>query len=678
MNLHRPTSMQAIAARIAIAVVLTGPALLANDYYVDGRTGTDSPAAGSQANPWKTVPFALAQIVSPVRNTHTLFVAGHWTYTITAPITLRDRIDLVGTGASRPLFILPNSTLRGLQSDPAAMSFTGTIRSIDFVGGSTAIEVRAPTGANHFLTIEDCRFTKQATRAIDMGGSFHMLTAVRCSFADQTNAIRVQSMQTAAQCNVHHCDFERVAATAIELTAGGSASIASAIDNSRFDTCASAIVSSVNSTNRSLLAIGPCAFRHISGTAIAALVAGTVVTQKHEIRVTSSTFMGLPTAIALDCTRASGIVTALISGNVIVGASKVGIDLQLGGQPSVTPSWSVSTDGNTLENCTEGLVVRIGQTTSGRFTSSGDTVRRSTMDAMRFESSAAAFTTNLHNAMLTGNRGRALTVRSASPFFGRFLTIADNEGTALDVGSSPVTLDHVLLDNARSPEIVGGSSLSVTYSCSRITRIEGPGNFVADPKLSRPSYKLTSTSPCIDAGDPAANPNAPPYYDFEGKNRMLATTSAVVDIGADEFRARGSFGNFGADAFGVVSATRPVFVQRLGDPVIGSTFQIGAVCARGAHGQDMIGAIILFGDADGAFVADLDPLGFAGSMLYFVPRAVSPYASCSQGVAWVSVPVPNQQQLVDTVVAFQALLAVPGANAFGLVPSGGMRVQIGK
>ncbi|MCA8969333.1 MAG: hypothetical protein KDC95_06100 [Planctomycetes bacterium] len=675
MKLHRPSRLHTIATRIAVAVVLTCPALLANDYFVDGRTGVDTPAAGNASNPWKTVPYALAQIVSPVRNTHTLFVAGQQTYAITAPITLRDRIDLVGTGSSRPLFVIPSSSLVGLRSDPAIAPFWSTVRSIDFLGGSTAIEVNAPAGASHVLKIEDCRFTKQATRAVDVGGFSGTVIAVRCSFADQTQAIRAQTSQADVVCDVTHCDFERVTATAIELSAGGSARIATGFVNSRFDTCASAIAWSVNTTDFTNLVVDHCSFRHTSGPAIQAKMVGG---QHHQLRVGSSTFTDVPQAFALDGTRASGTVALQIGGNVILGASKVGIDLQIGGLPNNLPTWYASTGGNIFERCTEGLVVRIGQTTLGDFTSSGDTVRRSTMDAMRFESAATSFTTNLHNAMLTGNQSRALVVRSTSPFAGRFLTIADNAGTALDVGTSPVTLDHALLDNNKSPELAGGSSLSVSYSCSRITRFQGTGNFVANPRLSRPSYKLTSTSPCIDAGDPAANTNAPPYYDFEGKNRMLNTKSAIVDIGADEFRSRGSMGTSGADAFGVTGFARPIFNQRLGDPVLGGTFQIGATCARGASGNAMTGAIFLLGDADGAFVADLDPLGFAGSMLYFAPLAVSPFMGCSQGTAWLSVQVPNQQQLVDTVVAFQALLAIPGANGLGLVPSGGMRVQIGK
>jgi parallel beta-helix repeat protein len=64
--------------------------------------------------------------------------------------------------------------------------------------------------------------------------------------------------------------------------------------------------------------------------------------------------------------------------------------------------------------------------------------------------------------------------------------------------------------------------------------VSGTHSISVDPRFANPAqldYHLRADSPCIDAGDPAGVPPAPPT-DIDGNGRPLG---ARVDIGADEF-----------------------------------------------------------------------------------------------------------------------------------------------
>jgi predicted outer membrane repeat protein len=72
------------------------------------------------------------------------------------------------------------------------------------------------------------------------------------------------------------------------------------------------------------------------------------------------------------------------------------------------------------------------------------------------------------------------------------------------------------------------------YAISTVQPVTwGPGNLVVDPAFVNPffgDYHLQSTSPCVDAGDPAFVPSAG-QTDIDGQPRR---NGAAVDLGADE------------------------------------------------------------------------------------------------------------------------------------------------
>ena len=119
-----------IRARFGAALfVLTLP-LAANDYYVDGLRGTDVTTGGSATQPWKSLPYALAQIPAPSGTTvHRLLVIGGQDYNVATTMTLRDRVHIVGQVAARPrLVAATNAVVFAL--DPTSSSRTSLAAAV--------------------------------------------------------------------------------------------------------------------------------------------------------------------------------------------------------------------------------------------------------------------------------------------------------------------------------------------------------------------------------------------------------------------------------------------------------------------------------------------------------------------------------------------------------------------
>ncbi len=150
-------------------------------------------------------------------------------------------------------------------------------------------------------------------------------------------------------------------------------------------------------------------------------------------------------------------------------------------------------------------------------------------------------------------------------------TIAGNSGTSYGGGISCIaggstTLDNCLLWNNTAPNGAqiaighrgGAATVSMTYSDSQggaaavsqgsgSTLTWGAGNIDADPKFVNPSagnYQLSSSSPCIDAGNNAVVP-AGITTDLDGNPRFVDDPATVdtgngtvplVDIGAYEYQ----------------------------------------------------------------------------------------------------------------------------------------------
>ena len=80
-------------------------------------------------------------------------------------------------------------------------------------------------------------------------------------------------------------------------------------------------------------------------------------------------------------------------------------------------------------------------------------------------------------------------------------------------------------------EQIGGSTYSISYCCIQGLNVySGNGNIDDDPLLTRDQVHLSSSSPCINQGDP--NFSTTGQLDIDGETRI---EESRVDIGVDEF-----------------------------------------------------------------------------------------------------------------------------------------------
>jgi parallel beta-helix repeat protein len=123
-------------------------------------------------------------------------------------------------------------------------------------------------------------------------------------------------------------------------------------------------------------------------------------------------------------------------------------------------------------------------------------------------------------------------------------TVVDNN-TAWDVlggidldqarGPSPCVLENNIVYNNTGAQVSGGNSNAVIrWNCIQGWTNLVDGNITSDPQLT-PSYRLKSTSPCIDAGTssnaPATDIDGDVRWDHPGHSNIVS----IVDLGADEF-----------------------------------------------------------------------------------------------------------------------------------------------
>ncbi len=132
----------------------------------------------------------------------------------------------------------------------------------------------------------------------------------------------------------------------------------------------------------------------------------------------------------------------------------------------------------------------------------------------------------LTNTLVAGNGGNGVTMLGQGLTLAR-CTVADNKGAGISIGSGTLAVrDSIIWGNALGG-LVNGAGAAAAYTCLQELSA-GVGNFSADPLFVDPAageYHLMSTvgswhdgawtpdaflSPCIDAGDPAADWTAEP------------------------------------------------------------------------------------------------------------------------------------------------------------------------
>ncbi|MDP2401898.1 MAG: cell wall-binding repeat-containing protein, partial [Actinomycetota bacterium] len=122
-------------------------------------------------------------------------------------------------------------------------------------------------------------------------------------------------------------------------------------------------------------------------------------------------------------------------------------------------------------------------------------------------------------------------------------------GSGSRIVRSTIVWDHELADVSGFPQ--------VDYSCIENPAVTGWDTIHADPSCADPDgspadYRLTRTSPCIDAGDPLAAPPDVPSRDLDGLPRFVDGNhgpGADVDIGPYELAADGIDRWYGDDRY---------------------------------------------------------------------------------------------------------------------------------
>lgn len=669
----RSTALRTRGALVLSLLLFVAPRVAsATDFYVDGLTGRDTASGGTAISPWRTIAYAMSNVPTPPANvTHRVLVTGAQDYVVDTTIVLRDRIFLIGVGAMPPRLV-PGAQRTLVRVAGTVNAEVYAVDSMGFSGGEVGVDLGSVGSSNAPLqcVIANCQFygqTQAAVRANYVGGAAR-LYALRSLFAATKSGI-VADVRGRATVDllVQGCTFDTASSEAVSLRSRDGAVLTTHVDTSRFVSCGGAIHADLASQLPQLVEVERSAFRSSTRPAVACAVSGPA-----QLEVEECSFLGDVAALSVASSAVAGTSTLSFLRNV-VESQGTGFDF-LHDTSSTASRWTVVLDGNRIQNCSLNHQVRCLNEGQLDFLATGEVSAGSRGVGMRFELGAGA-RCRVENSRVVQNAGVGIVASGFGNLRGRFLTIADH-AQALAVNTIQVAaagFDHCVFDNAFQPELARGIGHSVDWTLSRATLYPGIGNVVADPRLARPQYKLTPSSPCIDAGDPAiANP---PARDFEGDLRIVQR----ADLGADEFRIEGSTRSFGTGGFGDRSGMRPRVDILTDHARIGSNVLLGLKDARGRTGVPALAAIVVFGLGEAAPLYDLDLVGGSGSVVFFNSLALPTVIFVSaNGTATDTLPIPNVASLVGGIFTAQWLVIAPDANLQGFVTSDALRIQVGR
>jgi len=146
------------------------------NYYVNASTGSDIPANGTLANPWKTITYALSQING---TGHTINVAAGTYNTAlgeTFPIMMEDGVSLVGAGMD--LSIISGTTAASVIKCVGILDATTKIEALGITGGGSS------TGGNGIyisagsaLEVNNNKIYNNSYGSNNYGGGLHIINS---------------------------------------------------------------------------------------------------------------------------------------------------------------------------------------------------------------------------------------------------------------------------------------------------------------------------------------------------------------------------------------------------------------------------------------------------------------------------------------------------------------------
>ncbi len=178
----------------------------ANDYYVNATTGNNAPGNGTQADPWKTVTYALGQISGTGHTVHV--AAGTYDSALgeTFPLGIKNGVSLIGAGES--LCILDakgsNGVIRGVGiSEASTMIKNFTIRGGSNSSGGGGLFI----SAGSMLTVANNKITGNAVQPTPNGKKFGGGIYILNSSPTITNNEIADNIVTANQAPSDPADF---------------------------------------------------------------------------------------------------------------------------------------------------------------------------------------------------------------------------------------------------------------------------------------------------------------------------------------------------------------------------------------------------------------------------------------------------------------------------------------
>ena len=691
------------SAAVLVLAALATPALTAQNlgsWFVDGQRGQDIATNGrTRATPWKTIAYAQTQIppVDPrtqSRNWQTLYVLGDQTYSPstngeTLPIVPVYNLFLEGTDTSAvPPIIKIGTGGTGLRfSHQVGYSRNpSTIRRLIFDGGDYGIEIGGSPTQRHRPRVQDCLFRNQAKAGarIMAGASGTDPRFFQNTFQNGAGGIEIDGGAAAGLVvpDIEECFFHDLSGSAIHIenTNSGNGTLATLIRSSQFWNCRNAIdlmpLRATAGTTR--VRLSRSTFHSTRNPALQCPGIFPAPPGSVDWTISENSFVQCNGALAFR--HASGDNRITFHNNIVTSSRSSVSYIPVGSQSG---SLTVNSRDNLVKDSNFGCILTAVGASALRLdaTFDGDRfINNSALGLLVATDRNTTGTVKLDNLMCCGSPSIGLTVSNPAgsvSIDASHLTIADN-GTGI-VGGAGQRFDHCILANNQTDYRPGPS---FSYCCFQGSTAPGTGNLNrTDPVLMRPTYKLASTSPCIDAG---ATNGTFAATDYEGDPRASigrANGTRRTDIGADEYVYAGSVRTYGPIGFGEFN-----FFPEISSPqqtiAIGQTLQVdlkGAIFP--VFNVPATAAVLGIGERDdwGMLPPELSMYGARGTLILSDLLAFTPMVPVSQqGTATLNLRIPVDSKLVGKTITLQWVALLRRLNPLGAVTSNGLRVTFGR
>ncbi len=690
------------------ALLVGGLATAQGPYYVNGLTGLDAPTQGtSPGAPWKTIGYALAHVPPQTPTTsEVVYVEGNQDYSPTTngevfPIVPAYNVWIEGTflvhGRLPVLRIPAGGTGFQLPGNQSFLRNEVTFRYLVLDGGSYGMQMGSTGGARHRPRVQDCTFQNQTVAAVSLlnlgnsgddprffqstfqglgrGAGGTGIEAVargnggvvapdvdECTFRDLGTAVAAtahfQAVNGIAAGTVRSCNLERCGTGVRIETGGASVHCNIAVSHSRFFDCSLGVQSILSNWTYSpaaedLVTVGDSVFL---ACGIAIDSSSSMYFGASRCEVTASTFDGCTKGLRWQ--HNSNSVGRLLVQDSLFRGCATGLDLE---QRYDTSLCLAVVQRSRLLDCGDGVHCWF-DTYGSALTIASTSICGSTGSAVWFSGFGQAPAPGFSNLTMHG------------------VTLADNSVAVTIPEAGPESSGSHLVLAGNTTDLVVPAAFPITYSCLQNSIYSGIGNLnLTDPQLVRPFYKLSPTSPCLDAGVLTA---ASPSTDYEGDPRAAVSQlggSAIPDLGADEYVLAGSARVYGGGGFSMFNVLPRIAAASPNAPIgsaitvqlsqaIMPTFQVPANWAL---------LSLSFREDSGTAPFDLAPFGLAGNYLWNDFAAAFPLQAVAfDGSAVRTHVLPNDLSLVGVVITHQWIVLMP--EPYGVSTSDALRVTIGR